>query len=67
MQESNNYSAPVDGIGVMEKAANEKAKRLLELAKEKERKEGVVAVRVDKHTIKLVKRSKAIKLGLIKE
>lgn len=64
--ENNNYSKPLDGIGSEEKIINDRAKRLLAAAKEKEKKEGVVAVRVDKHTIKLVRKSKAIKLGLIK-
>lgn len=64
--ENNNYSKPLDGIGSEEKTINDRAKRLLAAAKEKEKKEGVVAVRVDKHTIKLVRKSKAIKLGLIK-
>lgn len=64
--ENNNYSKPLDGIGSEEKNISDRAKRLLAAAKEKEKKEGVVAVRVDKHTIKLVRKSKAIKLGLIK-
>lgn len=67
MQDSNNYSHPIDGISTAEKAAGEKARRLLAMVKEREQKEGVVAVRVDKLTVKLVRRSKAIKMGLIKD
>ena len=67
MQESNNYSNPVDGITTAEKAALEKSRRLLAIYKEREKREGFITVRVDNHTVKLIKRSKAIKLGLIKE
>ena len=63
---SQNRTASLDGINTSEKTLRDKALRALALVKEREKKEGVVAIRVDEKTIKLIPKKKAIKLGLIK-
>lgn len=62
-----NIIVPVDGIAHAEKAARDKALRVLQMVKEREKKEEFITVRVDKITVKLIPRKKAIKLGIIKE
>lgn len=62
-----NKTASLDGINSNEKTLRDKALRALALVKEREKKEGVVAIRVDDKTIRLLPRKKAIKLGLIKK
>jgi len=62
-----NIVVPVDGIAHAEKAARDKALRVLQMVKEREKKEEFITVRIDKITVKLIPRKKAIKLGIIKE
>lgn len=64
---SQNRTAPLDGVNSEERTLRDKALRALALVKEREKKEGIIAVRVDEKTIKLIPKKKAIKLGLIKE
>lgn len=47
------------------KLCHNKAKEALRLAKEQEKKRDLISIRIDKNTIKLIPKEKAIKLGLI--
>ena len=56
----------INGLNSSERREREKAKILLAQCKEREAKEDLVTIRIDKQTVKRMPRSKAIKLGLIK-
>lgn len=64
---SQNRTTSLDGVNAEERTLRDKALRALALVKEREKNEGVVAIRVDDKTIKLIPKKKAIKLGLIKK
>lgn len=55
----------INGLNSSETKEREKAKIILAQCKEKEKKEDMVTIRIDKHTVKRMPRSKAIRLGLI--
>ena len=56
----------VEGLSSEEKVHRRKAEVLLAECKRREEKEDLVCVRVDRLTVKLIPRERAIKQGLIK-